>query len=127
MAFEPDAATRYDNNNVPGVPGVEIEKVDVAKARPACAEAMRLYPDVLRFTFEAGRLAQARKDYAEARRLYDKAADGGYPLALNNIGALYEARSPADHTEAMKWYTKAADAGEPIAMTNLGGMYEAGA
>ncbi len=120
------AATRYDNNNAPGVPGVEIDKVDVAKAAPACAEAMRLYPDVVRFTFEAGRVAQARKDYAEARRLYDKAADGGYPLAINNIGALYEAKALPDHTEAVKWYTKAADAGEPIAMTNLGWMYEAG-
>jgi len=121
------AATRYDNGHPPEVTGVDLEKIDVAKAGPACAEAMRLYPDVARFTFEAGRVAQARKDLTEARRLYDQAAAGGYTLAINNIGALYEGKGgPVDHVEAVKWYTKAADAGEPIAMTNLGWMYEAG-
>jgi TPR repeat protein len=121
------AATRYDTNNAPGVTGVDIDKIDAVKAAPACAEAMRLYPDVIRFTVEAGRVAQARKDFVEARRLYQKAADAGYPMGMNNLGAIYEAKGvPADHAEAVKWYTKAADAGEPIAMTNLGVMYESG-
>ena len=51
---------------------------------------MQLYPDVPRFVFEAGRAATARKDYAEARRLYDQAAAAGYVMALNNIGIIYE-------------------------------------
>jgi len=123
------AAIRYDTNNAPGVAGVDIDKIDVAKATPACADAMRLYPDVMRFTLEAGRVAQARKDFGEARRLYQKAADDGYAKALNNLGAMYEVSRPGiavDHAEAVKWYTKAAEAGEPIGMSNLGWMYEAG-
>jgi TPR repeat protein len=40
-----------------------------------------------------GRVATARKDYAEARRLYEKAAAAGYAMAMNNIGALYEGGS----------------------------------
>jgi TPR repeat protein len=123
------AAIRYDNNNAPGIAGVDIEKIDVARAGPACEEAMRLYPGVMRFSLEAGRVAQARKDFVEAKRLYQKAADGGYPLAMNNLGTMYEGGHPGipvDHAEAVKWYTKAADAGEPIAITNLAWMYEAG-
>ena len=123
------AATPDDTGHAVDVPGVAVEKIDVARAGPACAEAMRLYPDVIRFVFEAGRVAQARKDFAEARRLYDKAAAAGYRMAMNNIGAMYEdghQGQPHDHAEAVKWYTKAADAGEPVAMMNLGYMYEAG-
>jgi TPR repeat protein len=123
------AATRYDSGHSSEVAGLDIEKIDVAKAGPACDEAMLLYPDVARFTFEAGRVAQARKDFVAARRLYQKAADVGYKLAINNIGAMYEDGHqgvPVNHAEAVKWYTRAADAGEPIAMTNLGWMYEAG-
>jgi TPR repeat protein len=123
------AATRYDTGHTPEVAGLDVEKIDVAKAGPACGEAVRLYPDVMRFTFEAGRVAQARKDFVEARRLYQKAADGGYRLAMNNLGVMYEDGHqgvPLNPAEAVKWYTRAAEAGEPIAMSNLGWMYEAG-
>jgi tetratricopeptide (TPR) repeat protein len=123
------AATRWDTGNPPGIAGVDIDKIVVARAAPACTEAMRLYPDVMRFTFESGRVAQARKDFVEARRLYQKAADGGYRMGMNNLGAMYEGSRqgvPMDHVEAVRWYTKAADAGEPIAMTNLAWMYENG-
>src|SRR5262249_52769377 len=36
------AATRWDTGNPPGVAGVNIDKIDVARAAPACAEAVRL-------------------------------------------------------------------------------------
>ena len=74
----------------PASPGVEVDKINVAAATPACNEAMQRYPDVTRFVFEAGRVANARKDYAEARRLYDQAAAAGYAMAMNNIGGIYE-------------------------------------
>ena len=89
---------------------------------------MQRYPDVARFVFEAGRIANARKDYAEARRLYDKADAAGYPMASNNIGGLYEdgTGGRADNAEAARRYRKAVDAGEPIAMVDLGYQYEKG-
>jgi Caspase domain/Sel1 repeat len=120
------AATPYDTGHAPEFAGIAIEKINVTAAARACDEAMQLYPDVMRFVFEAGRVAYARKDFAEARRLYDKAAAAGYALAFNNIGALYEGGEGVriDYAEAVKWYTKAADAGEPVAMVNLGWLYE---
>ena len=122
------AAMPWDTGHAAEVPGIEVPKINVAAAGPACEDAMRQYPDVLRFALQAGRVAMARKDYAEARRLYDKAAAGGYPMAFNNIGSIYESGDGVrmDYAEAGRWYKKGADAGEPIAMIDLGWLYETG-
>ena len=122
------AGMPYDTGHAPGLPGIEVDKIDVAAAARACNDAIAQYPDVTRFTFEAGRVAMARKDYAEARRLYEKAAADGYAMAMNNIGAMYEGGSGVamNYNEAARWYGKAAAAGEPIAMIDLGWQYETG-
>ena len=122
------AGMPYDTGHAPSLPGVEVEKIDVAAAAKACNDAIAQYPDVMRFTFELGRVATARKDYAEARRLYQQAADAGYAMAMNNIGALYEEGSgvPRNYDEAARWYTKSVAAGEPIAMVDLGWLHEHG-
>jgi hypothetical protein len=122
------AAMPYDTGHAPSLAGVEFEKINVTAASAACNDAIAQYPDVARFTFEAGRVSGARKDYAEARRLYDKAASAGYAMAMNNIGGIYEggegvARNDA---ESVRWYSKAVAAGEPIAMVNLGWQFEHG-
>jgi hypothetical protein len=122
------AAMPYDTGHAPDLPGVEVDKIDVAAAGAACNDAIARYPDVVRFTFEAGRVASARKDFAEARRLYDKAAAAGYAMAMNNIGAMYEGGDgvPRNYAEAVRWYSKAVTLGEPIAMVDLGWLYEHG-
>jgi hypothetical protein len=122
------AAMPYDTGHGWKLPGLEVDKMNVAAAGPACKDAMQRYPDVTRFIFEAGRVATARKDYAEARRLYEQAAAAGYAMAMNNIGALYEGGSgtPVNYVEAARWYQKATDAGEPIGMVDLGWQYETG-
>ncbi len=55
-----------------------------------------------------------------------KAAAAGYPMALNNIGGMYEGGqgAPVNYPEAARWYRKSVDAGEPIAMVDLGWLYE---
>jgi TPR repeat protein len=80
------------------------------------------------FAFEAGRVAGARKDFTEARRLYDKAAAAGYLMVFNNIGALYERGDGTrlDCAQAVNWYKKAVDLGELIAMVDRGYQYENG-
>jgi tetratricopeptide (TPR) repeat protein len=122
------AAMEFDTGHAPELPGVEVDKINTAAAGPACEDAMRRYPDMMRFAFEAGRVATARKDYAEARRLYDKAAAGGYAMAFNNIGGMYEGGQGVrvDYAEAARWYRKSVDAGEPIAMVDLGWLYDTG-
>jgi TPR repeat protein len=122
------AAMPYDTGHAPGLPGLEIDKINVAAATAACNDAIARYPQVARFTFEAGRVANARKDYAEARRLWDQATAAGYAMAMNNIGGMYEGGEgvPRNYAEAVRWYSKATDAGEPIAMIDLGWQYETG-
>ena len=122
------AAMPYDTGRSPNLAGIEIDKIDVKAAAAACNDAMARYPDVARFAFEAGRVATARKDHAEARRLYEKAAGAGYAMAMNNIGGLYEGGQgvPVNDAEAARWYAKAVAAGEPIAMVDLGWLYETG-
>jgi tetratricopeptide (TPR) repeat protein len=122
------AAMPYDTGHAPSLAGVEVDKINVAAAAAACNDAIQRYPDVARFVFEAGRAATARKDYAEARRLYEQAAAAGYAMAMNNIGALYEGGEgvPVNYVEAVRWYSKAAAAGEPIAMVDLGWQYATG-
>jgi hypothetical protein len=122
------AAMPYDTGHAPNLPGVEPGKIDIAAAAKACNDAIAQYPDVARFTFEAGRVAHARKDYAEARKLFEKAAAAGYAMAMNNLGGLYEGGDgvPINYAEAVRWYSKAAAAGEPIAMVDLGWQYETG-
>jgi Caspase domain/Sel1 repeat len=122
------AAMPYDSGHPPSLAGVEFEQINVAAAAAACNDAMQRYPDVARFAFEAGRVAGARKNYAEARRLYDQAAAAGYAMAINNIGGTYEGGEGVarNYAEAVRWYSKAVAAGEPIAMVNLGWLYEHG-
>jgi TPR repeat protein len=122
------AAMPYDAGHAPEVPGLEQGKIDIPKALAACNEAMRLYPDVMRFVFEAGRVASARKDFVEARRLYDKAAAGGYAMAFNNIGGMYEGGDGVrlDNAQALKWYALAVEKSEPVAMVDLAWFYEQG-
>jgi len=122
------AAMPYDLGHATSEPGVDIDKIRIPEATAACNAAMQAYPGVGRFAFEAGRVATARKDYAEARRLFDKAVAAGYPLAAHNIGVMYEGGNgvPLNNAEAARWYRKSVDAGEPIAMVDLGWLYEMG-
>ena len=122
------AGMPYDTGHAAGLAGVTIDKIDVTPATAACNDAIARYPEVMRFVFEAGRVATARKDYAEARRLYEQAASAGYAMAMNSLGVVYEGDEGValNYAEAVRWYNKAVALGEPIAMTNVGWLYEHG-
>jgi TPR repeat protein len=68
------------------------------------------------------------KDFKEAFKWYQKAADQGNVGAQNNLGSMYNLGEGVeqDFKEAVKWYQKAADQGDAIAQDNLGGMYVRG-
>jgi len=97
-------------------------------AAHACEEAMRRFPDVARFAFQGGRVAEARKDFSAARTLYEKASAIGSPLAMLRLGLLYSEGNglPVDDGEARRWYEKAAQQDMPSAMVRLGLLYETG-
>ena len=68
------------------------------------------------------------KDYAEAVKLYRKAAEQGHAKAQYNLGWMYRNGYgvPQDYTEALKWYRKAADQGHAGSMNNIGYLFEKG-
>jgi len=122
------AASPDDSSRPAGVPGVELRKIEVARAAAACEAAVKQFPGVARLAFQAGRVAQAGKDYASARRFYETAGNLGHVVAMFNLGLSYDmgvgvAENPA---EARKWYEKAAEQNLATALLNLGYLYEKG-
>ena len=71
------AANPEDPQHQRSVPGVLINQIDIVPALKACDEAMRQFPSVVRFVYQAGRIAASQKDYERARQLYEKAAADG--------------------------------------------------
>lgn len=123
------AASPFYKHRPPYVEGVKLDKVDVARAIPACRAAVAANPEELRFVFQLGRALGAGKQFDEAARYYREAADEGDARAMNSLALAYEngngvARNLA---EAIRLYRKAADAGDAVAMYNLADMYERGA
>jgi hypothetical protein len=94
----------------------------------ACESAMRQFPDNAQFAFQAGRVAEARKDYSGARFRYEKASTLGSALAMLRLGLLYSEsnRLPTDYVQARQWFEKAAVQDIASAMLNLGILYETG-
>jgi TPR repeat protein len=68
------------------------------------------------------------KDYAEAVKWYELAAQQGYAPAQSNLGALYANGQGVeqDYAEAVKWYRLAAQQGDVSGQSNLGAMYAEG-
>jgi len=69
-----------------------------------------------------------KRDYAQAMKLWRKAADVGDAIAPFNIGAMYEDGwgVTRDYAEAVKWYLKAATLGNANAQRNIGRVYAGG-
>jgi TPR repeat protein len=119
------AASPVDEQRPKAVPGILPEQINVAPALAACNEAVSRYPNIARFRFELGRVLFSSKDYSAAREQYNRAADLGSAVAMNNTGFLYESGLGVtqDDAEAKRWYEQAAAAGNSLAMNNLGNLY----
>ena len=65
------------------------------------------------------------QDYAEAIKLFGKAAAQGHIAAQYNLGYMYKHGMGVsqDYSEAAKWFSKAAEQGEELAQNNLAVMY----
>lgn len=119
------AASPYDYRPG-GVMGLNFARIIAPAAITACADAMRHYPKVARFIFQAGRAAEASKDYDRAVDLYREAIEEGSVIAMAHLGFLYENGFGVTKSldEARKWYEKAATRGNVEAMGYLAGLYE---
>jgi uncharacterized caspase-like protein len=108
--------------------GVELNRIDVAAAGPACEEAMSSHPETARFAFQAGRIALVRHDFATAIQLYEKASSLGSAIAMYDLGRIHaDGKIVAlDYEKARHWYEKAAALDLPYAIADLGLLYENG-
>jgi hypothetical protein len=83
---------------------------------------------VVRADFGGAVTAYNKGNYAKALAEFEKLAADGDPLAMNNLGMMYNhgQGTAVDNAKAKVWYEKAAKLGNPDAMNNLGVMYELG-
>jgi TPR repeat protein len=122
------AANPLDPQRPREVNGVRANQIDIVPALQACSTAMRQFPDVPRFAYQAGRVAYVQKDYGASIEFLKKAASRDYTASFINIGNAYSNGYgvPIDFAEARKWYEKALAAGDLIAMNNIGYLYQEG-
>lgn len=112
----------------PDVIPIYPNAIDVAKAEPACRQAMGEHPEERRYVFELARTLRVKKEYPETLALYDKAAAMGSLIAMVGIGLNYEQGVGVgqSYEKAVAQYQRAIDAGSTVAAENLGALYEYG-
>ncbi len=68
------------------------------------------------------------KDYNEAAKWFQKAAERGDSRAQGCLGSMYSSGEGVqqDYVKAAEWFTKAAEQGDAVAQCILGGMYSNG-
>ena len=122
------AAHPSDKQRPPDVAGVFEYEIDIVAALRACSEAIRQYPDVARFVFEAGRIAHAQRDYAEALRYFEKATGMGSKIAITEtgIGYLNGESVTRDYARAHQLFEEADAKGDFLAVALMGLLYQNG-
>jgi uncharacterized protein len=122
------AAHPSDEQRPPDVAGVFEHEIDIVLALRACAEAVRQYPDVARFIFEAGRISHAQKDYAEALRYFEKATGMGSKIAITETGIAYLNGESVtrDYARARQLFEQADAKGDFLAVGLIGLLYQNG-
>jgi tetratricopeptide (TPR) repeat protein len=102
--------------------------IDVAKAEPACRQAVSEKPDERRYLFELARVLRLKKEYPEALDLYQKASDKGSLIAMIGIALNYEQGVGVEQSyeKAVAQYERAIAAGSAAAADNLGNLYDYG-
>ncbi|MDQ0319699.1 TPR repeat protein [Pararhizobium capsulatum DSM 1112] len=114
--------------SMPGFLGVNFLKIDSERALTACAQAVNENPDDMMLVNMLGRAYDAGRNYAEARRTYQKAADGGNMYALTNLAwfSIYGTDGAVDIDAGKAMFEQAAKAGNPYAQASLGWLYREG-
>lgn len=121
-----DELTRYARK--PGEFGIPVSRIPFQVAVPSCNEALRQYPDVIRFQVQYARALASADRIEDAMRAVKNALDLGYPEAETLIGWLHENaklsdRGRPDVETAREWYQRAADKNYPPAQANIGRLH----
>ncbi len=107
--------------------GVDFNRINVAEALPMCKRAAQHSSDP-RYLALYSLVLRAGRNYPEAIKQAEKAADQGSTLAMINLGEAYEHGQgvPQSSVDSLNWYRKAADQGNAFAMSVVGEKYMSG-
>ena len=123
-----DRLAAHSDDRGATAPGVLFDDLRVPEALAACSEAVALWPDEPRLSFQLGRALTAAGQYDDARDAYERAAAHDYAAALAGLAHLHHRGLgvAADAANAAHLYRRAADLGDARAQNNLGMMYRTG-
>lgn len=102
------------------------DKLEGAKAIPACEAAVKQYPNSRRLIYQLGRsYYYGAKNYKQSVRYYQIAADLGSAAAQNDLAAAYYSGQgvPLDYSTAFKYFYSSAKLNFREAQRNVGYMY----
>jgi hypothetical protein len=108
--------------------GVPEENLDPSLAIPACASAIRKFPNSPRLKYQLGRGYWKSNNFGEALVCFRQAAEYQYAPAEALLGYMFQFGQgvPQNYREALFWYSKAANRGFAPAQKNLGLFFELG-
>ncbi len=124
-----DALARYSGR--PEQWEIPLNQIPAQVAVPECNEALRLYPDVIRFQIQYARSLLAAGRANDALSAIDKSARLGYPAAEYLVASMHEqgllsANGKPDLSNALRWYKYAQDKGYPLALLKMAELTETG-
>src|SRR5437870_3042151 len=102
------AASPFDDERPPSVPGVPTSALDARAALPACLAAVKAAPNERRLSFQLGRAHAVARQYEDARKAYQSAQARGHVLAPVGLAILLELGlgGPRDQPLARQLYEK---------------------
>jgi len=124
-----DGLARYSRK--PHEWGIPVNQIPARVAVPACNEALRLYPEVVRFQIQYARSLLAAGRANDALTAIEKPARLGYPAAEYLIASMHEqgflsANSKPDLVNALRWYRYAQAKDYPRALLKIAELTESG-
>jgi len=111
--------------------GISIPDIAAKAAIPSCNDALRDYPDTIRFQIQYARALVAAGRADDAMTAIGNAARLQYPAAETLIGMIHELglrseKGKPDYPNAIFWYKLASARGYPEAQQKMGFLYEKG-
>lgn len=124
-----DGLARYPR--VPTDYGIDIPRIASQAAIPACNEALRNSPDVIRFQIQYARALLAAGRAEDAMNAVESAARLGYPAAETTVAWMHEAgmlsgSGKPDYVNALRWYRMATEDNYPPALFAIGRFTDQG-
>jgi TPR repeat protein len=124
-----DGLARYSRK--PQEWGIPVSQIPAQIAVPACNDALREYPEVIRFQIQYARSLLAAGRASDALTAIEHSARLGYPAAEYLIASMHEQgllspNGKPDLVNALRWYKFAQDKEYPLALLKMAELTESG-